>query len=115
LGLAYKQDTNSTKNSPALALLSHLQDRVVFVYDPLVQLENLGLNVIGADSALAAVQYADVVCVMTPWNEFKSLAISDIAYRMRGRLLIDPFCVFDRSAVLAAGLDYVTLGVTNKC
>ena len=36
LGLAYKQDTHSIKNSPSLALLEHLKDCQVRVYDPVV-------------------------------------------------------------------------------
>ena len=36
LGLAYKENTHSTKNSPALALLSHLDGKMVRVHDPVV-------------------------------------------------------------------------------
>ena len=113
LGLAYKQNTHSTKNSPSLALLSHLQDRMVSIYDPVVTL-TCGRNFVFANSALAAVQDADVVCVMTPWDEFKSLAPSDLAASMRGSLLIDPFSVFNEPAVQAAGLEHVTLGMPHK-
>lgn len=114
LGLAYKPDTNSTKNSPSLALLAHLQDRVVSVYDPMVPPSVASRNAVGAPCALDAVQDADAVCVMTPWNEFKSLAPTDLATRMRGRLLIDPYCVFDSVVVHAAGLDHVILGAAPK-
>ena len=36
LGLAYKEDTHSTKNSPSLALIAHLKDWPIQVYDPVV-------------------------------------------------------------------------------
>ena len=39
LGLAYKQDTRSTKNSPSLALLAHLAPFRVRVFDPVVPTE----------------------------------------------------------------------------
>jgi UDPglucose 6-dehydrogenase len=48
---------------------------------------------------------------MTPWREFAQLPLPELARRMRGRVLIDPFAVFDRAAARAAGFDCLTLGV----
>jgi UDPglucose 6-dehydrogenase len=111
LGLAYKENTHSTKNSPSLALLSHLRDRSVVVYDPVVSPADAGVSFKAASSAMEAIQDADVICIMTPWEEFTKLSPSDIARRMRGRWLIDPYRVVDGNAAQAAGLRYVTLGV----
>ena len=111
LGLAYKEDTHSTKNSPSLALLSHLGDHSVVVFDPVVSVASARIAFKAATSALEAIQDADVVCIMTPWLEFKKLSSIDIAQRMRGRWLIDPYRVIDGKAAKSAGLRYVTLGV----
>jgi len=48
---------------------------------------------------------------MTPWPAFRELPLRDIAGRMAGRSLIDPYRVVDGKAAVAAGLDYFTLGV----
>lgn len=114
LGLAYKQDTHSTKNSPALVLLAHLAGRAVTVYDPVVEPSAAGIETARAATALDAVQDADAVCVMTPWAEFKSLAAGELASRMRGRLLIDPYGLIDPAESSAAGLTHVTLGVAPE-
>lgn len=114
LGLAYKEDTHSTKNSPSLALLSHLRDRSVVVYDPVVSPADAGIPFKAASSAMEAIQDADVICIMTPWGEFRKLSPSDIVQRMRGRWLIDPYRVVDRNAARAAGLWHVTLGVAPE-
>lgn len=111
LGLAYKIDTHSTKGSPALALLAHLTGYRVRVFDPVVPGSAAGPSVVAATSALDAAEDADVLCVMTPWREFAGLALPELARRMRGRILIDPFAVFDREAARAAGFDCLTLGV----
>ncbi len=111
LGLAYKEDTHSTKNSPALVLLAHLADRKVTVYDPVVKASAVGSHAGAAKSALDALSGADAVCLMTPWPEFKSLKASDFAARMRGRLVIDPYGLIDAAAATAAGLSHFTLGV----
>ena len=114
LGLAYKEDTHSTKNSPSLALLAHLGDRSVVVYDPVVLVASAGIAFKAATSALEAIQDADVVCIMTPWAEFKKLSTTDIAQRMRGRWLIDPYRVIDGKSAKSASLRYVTLGVAPE-
>ncbi len=113
LGLAYKEDTHSTKNSPSLTLLSHLSKESVRVYDPVVSPASAGVDFPAAPSALDAVDGADAVCIMTPWSEFKSLEPAALARRMRGRWLLDPFRVLDSGASRAAGLNHVTLGVAS--
>lgn len=111
LGLAYKQDTHSTKNSPSLALLAHLQSYSVRVYDPVVPASiTSNSRCHGATSELEACQGADAVAVMTPWAQFAKLAPRDIAKRLRGKLVLDPYAVLDATACRAAGLAYITLG-----
>src|SRR5207237_2450202 len=55
LGLAYKENTNSTKNSPSLALIAHLTAWRVQMYDPVVPADVAGQpNAVGAKSAVEA-------------------------------------------------------------
>ena len=114
LGLAYKEDTHSTKNSPSLSLLSHLQDCSVVVYDPVVSSSDAGIPFKSVSNAMEAVRDADAVCIMTPWGEFKKLLPLDLAKQMHGRWLIDPYRVIDSKAARVAGLQYVTLGVSPE-
>jgi len=112
LGLAYKENTHSTKNSPSIALLEHLHPWRVQVYDPVVQPSAVPqLKLHGASSALEAARGADVLAIMTPWPAFRQLDAKDVFKAMRGRLVVDPYKVLGAEAVTAAGLDYVTLGV----
>lgn len=114
LGLAYKQDTHSTKNSPSLALLAELTDVDVVVHDPVVPASAAPIAVESADGPMAAVTGADALCIMTPWSPYKALDPRQIADAMRGRVVLDPYRVLDEKDALAAGLDYVTLGVTRN-
>lgn len=114
LGLAYKEDTHSTKNSPSLALLARLNSYSVVVYDPVVAVKTTGHDFMAAASAIDAIHDADVVCIMTPWAEFKKMSVTDLANRMRGRWVLDPYRVLDGRAVESVGLSYVTLGVAPK-
>ncbi len=113
LGLTYKEDTHSVKNSPALALIRQLAPWPVQVYDPVVQASAARHPAVtGAHSALEAARDVDALVVMTPWAEFRSLDPAALAGAMRGRLVLDPFRVLDGRAALAARLDYRTLGVS---
>lgn len=111
LGLSYKADTASTKNSPALALLAALTPFAVRAYDPVVATRAIGHeHLVQAASALEACAGADGLAIMTPWTEFRTLAPAAIAQRLRGRVVIDPYGVLATDACRAAGLEHVRLG-----
>jgi UDPglucose 6-dehydrogenase len=61
LGLAYKQDTHSTKNSAALALIGRLRDAEIRVHDPVVPASSAP-GTIGVDTAEAVADDADAIC-----------------------------------------------------
>ena len=112
LGLAYKENTHSTKNSPALALLDALKPFAVTVYDPVVAPRSeWHPRLSRAVDVLTACEGGDALIISTPWLQFKQLRPSDIAARLRGRVVIDPFACLDRAKCAAAGLSHVTLGL----
>jgi UDPglucose 6-dehydrogenase len=110
-GLAYKADTTSTKNSPALALLEALGSFQVRAYDPQVRLDGTKFpHVESASSALEACHGADVLVVMTPWAEFAAVDLGQVAAAMRGRALIDPYAVLAGRGWEQHGFRYYRLG-----
>jgi UDPglucose 6-dehydrogenase len=111
LGLAYKENTHSTKNSPSLALIADLQSWSIRVYDPAVPAGAVcHPAVIAASSAIEAARGADAVLIMTPWPEFRTLSPASLTAVMRGRTIVDPFRVFEPAAMRTAGFSYFTLG-----
>lgn len=111
LGLAYKENTHSTKNSPALALIAHLKPWRVRVFDPVVPASAAGHpDVTACASALEVAQGVDALVIMTPWPVFRDLKADQLARAMVGRAVIDPYRVLDGRTVAEAGLDYFTLG-----
>ncbi len=112
LGLAYKEDTASTKNSPALALISALPDFDIRGFDPAVKAtRDLHARLRQATDPLDACTGADALAVMTPWPAFKALKADDIAARLRGRLVLDPYRMLDGAALRRLGCSYHALGV----
>jgi UDPglucose 6-dehydrogenase len=111
LGLAYKEDTHSTKNSPAVALISALGPFRVRAYDPLVQADPAWHpRLVQAASALEACRGADAVCLMTPWREFRELDPAALASVMTGRVAIDPYGLLNAGAASGGGLRRIALG-----
>ncbi|EKE09296.1 MAG: hypothetical protein ACD_16C00194G0003 [uncultured bacterium] len=102
LGIAYKENTHSTKNSASLRLLAQLKNFEIQAYDPLVKslpFEHGSITI--KDSALEAVKGADVLFLMTPWDEFKDLQLEDLLSIMRERFIIDPYKILSMDSDVA--------------
>lgn len=110
LGLSYKENTNSIKNSPAILLIEQLNTCEINVYDPLVKEIPNDSDVSHKKTAYEAIHGADVLLVMTPWDEFKELSVSDIAKGLNGNVLIDPYHIYEKKEAVASDLKYVSLG-----
>ncbi|MFZ5790019.1 MAG: UDP binding domain-containing protein [Pseudomonadota bacterium] len=110
-GLAYKENTRSTKNSPALAFLAGLGPARVRAYDPKVAADpRFHSGIAQALDPLDACRDADALAILTPWPEFRSVAPGDVAAAMKGRIVLDPYRMLDPAACRAAGLEQAVLG-----
>ncbi|MGQ4617444.1 nucleotide sugar dehydrogenase [Nocardia sp. R7R-8] len=114
LGAAFKPESDDVRDSPALnvAGMIQLHGAVVTVYDPKA-LENSRrvfptLNY--ATSVTEACERADVVLVLTEWDEFTALRPEDLARVVRARSIIDGRNCLDRATWRAAGWVYAGLG-----
>ncbi len=114
LGLAYKENTHSTKNSPSLALIENLKPWLIRVYDPVVPATVAPHPAVtGVTSAIEAAKGSDALLIMTSWPEFRSISPAQLAAAMTGKIVIDPFRVLDPKATRAAALLYFTLGAAG--
>ncbi len=112
LGVTYKENTHSIKNSPSVAMIKALGGCCLRVFDPAVRAAaDWHPDMTVVETALDACDDADALTILTPWPEFRALDPAAIAARLRGNVVIDPFGVLDRAAVASAGLDHFVLGV----
>jgi UDPglucose 6-dehydrogenase len=114
LGAAFKPESDDVRDSPALnvAGMIQLHGAVVTVYDPKA-LENSRrvfptLNY--ATSVAEACERADVVLVLTEWDEFTALRPCDLEGVVRARSIIDGRNCLNRATWRAAGWVYAGLG-----
>jgi UDPglucose 6-dehydrogenase len=111
LGIAYKPDTHSTRNSASLALLAGLAAWPVRAYDPCARVDAAAFpHVTLCRTALEAVEGADAVALMTPWKELAELEPSRVRERMRGDAVLDPYAAWRDAVGRCPGLRYYRLG-----
>jgi UDPglucose 6-dehydrogenase len=110
-GLAYKQDTRSTKNSPSLALLRVLAEYRCRAYDPEARIDAGAFpHVALCSSALDAAHGTDALVVMTPWKEFAGVDLEALRRAMGGDRILDPYGVLDGRRCRELGFNYYRLG-----
>ncbi len=109
LGLAYKPNTHSVKNSPSIALIHSLRDYQINAHDPIAKV-NHQTHAVRKDEILEAVKGADVVIIMTPCDEYKDLSIESLLKYMKGNTVIDPHRVLSVDSDTSYNLNYYSLG-----
>jgi UDPglucose 6-dehydrogenase len=114
LGVTFKPNTDDIREAPSLVILPALQGRggALRCYDPKAgaQTETALPGVAWCRSPLEAVEGADVLVVLTEWNEFRALSLAEVARRMRGRTIVDLRNVFNPADAVAAGFNYQGVG-----
>lgn len=114
LGLTYKENTHSIKNSPSIATIKSLDGVDIQAFDPMITVNDANLEHIrGCETALDTCDGVDALAVLTPWPVFKELSPKEISARMGGWLVLDPYAVFDEKSIEDAGLEYRSLGVSR--
>ncbi len=113
-GLAFKQDTDDTRESPGLDIARILQQRgaKVVAYDP-AALDNARRELSEieyADDPYSAVDGADALLVATPWNEFKQADLRRVRELMRTPVLLDGRNIYNREEIGDLGFIYAAVG-----
>ncbi len=110
-GLAYKENTHSTKNSPALAFLSVIPECHKQAYDPTVRLSvDAFPRLMQCSSALDCCIGADALVIPTPWPEFRNIDLTNIRNVMPGQIILDPYGLLNATAANKLNFDYYRLG-----
>jgi UDPglucose 6-dehydrogenase len=114
LGVTFKPETDDMRDAPSLVIVPMLQERGATVrgFDPQgrKQGEPLLPGMTWCESALDAADGADVLVVVTEWNEFRALDLQAAKAKMRGDVLVDMRNVFPPEQAEAAGFTYSGVG-----
>ena len=116
-GLAFKANTDDMREAPSRTLISDLVAAGASVrgYDPAAgeQAKTIFRNdkaVVIVDSATAALEGADVLAIITEWQEFRSPDFTTIRARLKTPAIFDGRNLYDPAALKAMGLEYYPIG-----
>ncbi|EWS61172.1 UDP-glucose 6-dehydrogenase YwqF [Methylibium sp. T29-B] len=116
-GLAFKPGTDDMREAPSRVLIARLTaaGAEVTAYDPVAMAEarrampgQAGLRY--ADSAVAALEGADALVIVTEWKEFRSPDFDAIRTTLRTPLVFDGRNLFEPALMKQLGIEYHAIG-----
>ena len=112
-GLTFKALTDDLRDSPAVEIITRLlaDGASVTVFDPTVSVAPKGLDAITVcSSPLEACADADVIAVLTEWDDFRWVSPVDAAGAVSVKQIVDARNLLDRSEWRRAGFEYQGIG-----
>jgi len=114
LGLTFKPNTDDTRDSPAIPLITALQDlgAIVRGYDPagMEQAKPHLPDVHYCQSAYSAAEGAEALVIATEWEQFRALDLSRLKDVMAWPLIIDLRNIYRDDEMQRAAFRYVPIG-----
>ena len=118
LGLAFKANTDDVRDTPALEIIQGLEEAgaKVKAYDPIAA-ENMKKfflpNLDTRKSVLETVQDADLVIILTEWNELRGLGLKDLKTHLRSPNIVDARNILSTDQLKEFGFNYRNVGRSN--
>jgi len=116
-GLAFKANTDDMREAASRTLIADLTaaGARVRAYDPAAAHEAKKIfqndnNVHIADSAMAALQGADVLAVVTEWQEFRSPDFAAVKAQLKTPAIFDGRNLYDPAVLKSMGFEYFPIG-----
>lgn len=118
LGLTFKPGTDDMRDSSSLIIIPELLDyqAKVRVYDPQGMNEAKKLltgEIEWCGSAYEAMEDADVLVLLTEWNEFMHLDLAKVKSLLSSPAIVDLRNIYKREEMQKAGIKYISVGRTN--
>jgi len=114
LGLTFKPNTDDTRDSPAIPLITALHDLGATVrgYDPagMEQAKPQLPTVQYCDSAYSAAEGAHAVVIATEWEQFRALDLARLKRAMASAVIVDLRNIYRPDEMKRADFRYVAVG-----
>jgi len=111
LGVAYLENSDDTRNSPAATLIAALMSKgaQVRIHDPFVQTWEFTPHEIQRD-IIEAAKDSDCLALVTKHNEYFEMDLDRIVKVMRTPVIVDGRNVFDANDLVSRGFEYRCVG-----
>jgi UDPglucose 6-dehydrogenase len=114
LGLTFKPNTDDTRDSPAVPLITALHDlgAIVRGYDPagMEQAKPHLPDVHYCQSAYSAAEGADAVVIATEWEQFRALDLNRLKAVMARAVIVDLRNIYRTDEMRRAAFRYIPIG-----
>jgi UDPglucose 6-dehydrogenase len=115
LGLTFKPETDDMRDAPSIPIIGRLAEdgAKIRAFDPAGMEQArpaLPAEVVYCRDALDAARGADLLVVVTEWNEFRALAPERLREAMAGNLIIDLRNMYEATSMQNAGFRYHSIG-----
>jgi len=116
LGLTFKPNTNDMRDSPSLEIVPALIEggAEVSAFDPqgMDEAREMLDGVNWCESSYEALEGADVVALVTEWNEFRALDLERVKVSMSSPVMVDLRNIYNPEEMVDAGFEYYCIGRT---
>ena len=114
LGLSFKPNTDDMRFSPSVYIIKELQKEggKVTAYDPeaMGKAKEIFDDVEFCNDPYEAAKDADVLIILTEWNEFKELDMKKIKSLLKNPLIIDGRNIYNPWELKKEGFSYISIG-----
>jgi UDPglucose 6-dehydrogenase len=114
MGLAFKPNTDDIRDAKSLCIIEHVLAKGgrVRAYDPAAaeNVKELYPQIEYVDAVYDLSDSADVMVVVTEWNEFRQLDLERLGACMKQPLMFDGRRLYTRKNAERAGFEYFTIG-----
>lgn len=112
-GLAFKPDTDDTREAPAIDVIKWLlkEGAVVSVYDPVANVKKIfGKKVRHCRDMYEAVEKTEALLIVTEWNEFQKADLKKVKKKMMAAKIVDGRNMYEPKKMKRLGFEYVSMG-----
>jgi UDPglucose 6-dehydrogenase len=114
-GLTFKPETDDMRDAPSIPILGRLAEdgAQIRAFDPAGMEQARPLlppSVVYCRDALDAAAGADILVIITEWNEFRAIAPERLREAMRGDLIVDLRNMYEKPTMQVAGFRYHSIG-----
>ena len=114
LGLTFKPNTDDMREAPSLDIIPVLlkAGATVCAYDPegMDEAEKLLPEILWAQTPYEAMKGADLVALLTEWNQFRALDLDQVKDLLKQPVIVDLRNVYNVKDMVEAGFDYFSIG-----
>ncbi|MFN4277896.1 MAG: UDP-glucose dehydrogenase family protein [Ferrovibrio sp.] len=114
LGLTFKPETDDMRDSPSLEILPALQaaGATIRAFDPegMGEAKKLLRDIVWCEDSYDAARGADVLVIITEWNQFRALDMDRLKTLLKQPVLVDLRNIYKPADMRQAGFSYYSVG-----